>query len=391
MLDALSPSAEDYPLSAPPGWLQPLMSMICIYSIILPHGAIRLSAGGLVFGLFFYLQFWTADRGVNGYATGTGCASIVLRWLDLLVMHRPETEFWSVEEIKQDGSHVKVQAKVPFDRWAKLKWFGSLWIASRGVGWNIQSSQLPPPVAKDYPKDRWLFRTIVRTFSMYLGYDLTSNILLHIVREGPFLAHPIAWQVFYAWTKAFRAYYSFESSYFALAIMSVATGICQPHQWPPLTGSFGRDAYTVRRMWGRCWHQCMRRPSGEAGRVVKETFRLKDGTYLSRYSQICIGFLVSALSHHAGATVGCFEDGGAWQFTYFMLQPAGIMLEDLAIYIGKKCGLRPDGLTRRFGFLWTILWFSWTLRFMVAYQPNTWVTSYSAPSIIGYVMRRSIG
>lgn len=274
----------------------------------------------------------------------------------------------------------------------------------RGVGWNIEIAHLPPTVSPDYPKTIWLRQVTIRTFLMYLGYDLTSNVLLHFSRPGSFFVQPLAWQVFYAWTKAFRAYYSFELSYFILALFSVALGLSMPTQWPPLTGSFRRDAYTVRRMWGRCWHQCMRRPCSEAGRIVKTIFGLRDGSFMSRYSQLWVGFLVSALSHHAGATVGCFEDGGYWQLVYFMLQPAGIMLEDLMIHVGRIYGVEKNGwclfslhyrtradfldLIRRLGVLWVIIWFSWTLRFMVAYQPSSWVTSYSIPSVFGYVSNK---
>ncbi|CZR61800.1 uncharacterized protein PAC_11697 [Phialocephala subalpina] len=384
MFEALFP-AEGSP---PPSWLQTMMSLVSVGSILLPYGVARLSAGGIVLGLFFYLQFWTADNTVGAYAAGTGCASVLLRWIDLLAVHRPETDFWPVKKVENDTSHVPVEERVPSRIWAKLKWFSSLWIASRGIGWNIQVNQLPPAVPSDYPKALWLRQVTIRTFFMYVGYDMTSNILLYFTRLGPFFTQPLVWQVFYAWVKAFRAYYSFELSYFALAIASVAIGLSQPYQWPPITGSFRRDAYTVRRMWGRCWHQCMRRSCSEAGRIVKNTLGLPDGSFRSKYSQIWIGFLVSALSHHAGATVGCFEDGGYWQFVYFMIQPAGIMLEDLAIHVGKIYGLKWSNWMNRLGVLWTILWFSWTLRFMVAYQPSIWVTSYSIPSAFRYAEQR---
>ncbi|KAF8852861.1 hypothetical protein BDZ45DRAFT_807110 [Acephala macrosclerotiorum] len=393
MFEALFPSGADYPLPPPPSWLQTLMSLVSVSSILLPSGPARLSAGGVVLGLFFYLQFWTEDKTVGAYAAGTGCASVLLRWIDLIGIHNPETDFWSVKRAEKGGSHVTSKNEVPSRLWAKLKWFSSLWIASRGVGWNIQVNQLLPAVSTDYSKMLWLRQVAIRTFFMYLGYDITSNILLIFIRAGPFFTQPLVWQVFYAWTKAFRAYYSFELSYFALAIVSVVTGLSAPHQWPPLTGAFRKDAYTVRRMWGRCWHQCMRRPCSEVGRIAKKMLKLRDGSFLSRYSQIWVGFLVSALSHHAGATVGCFEDGGLWQFVYFMLQPAGIMVEDLVIHIWERCGLGlPLDQIRRLGEVWIMIWFSWTLRFMVAYQPTVWVTSSSVPSLFNYVssmLRRS--
>ena len=86
----------------------------------------------------------------------------------------------------------------------------------------------------------------------------------------------------------------------------------------------------------------MRRPCSEAGRIIKETCGFKTGGFLSKYSQIWVGFAFSALSHHAGAVVGRFEDGGRWQVGFFMVQPAGIMLEDLVIWAGKTIGIEES-------------------------------------------------
>lgn len=96
-------------------------------------------------------------------------------------------------------------------------------------------------------------------------------------------------------------------------------------------------------MWGSCWHQMMRRPCGEGGRIVRDLFRFKKGGFLSRYSQVWVAFLVSAMSHHVGAVVGLFEDGGFWQAVYFMVQPVGFMVEDLVMFVGRKAGIEESG------------------------------------------------
>ena len=222
------------------------------------------------------------------------------------------------------------------------------------MGWNIDSNKLPAAVPKNYPKRRWLVKSGLRVFFMYLGLDLTSVILTRISKPEPFFEQPLGHQVFSAWTQAFRTYYSIELAYYSAAIIGVVIGFGTPSDWPPVSGSFRNDGYTIRKMWGTCWHQMTRRPCSEAGRVVKEICGFKKGTFLSKYSQIWVAFFVSLIAHHAGAIVACFEDGGLWQAVYFMIQPVGIMLEDLVIFTGAKMGISQNGES--------LSCYSWSLR-----------------------------
>ncbi|PVH78696.1 hypothetical protein DL98DRAFT_237574 [Cadophora sp. DSE1049] len=324
----------------------------------------------------------------------TGCIGLVYRWIDLVLIHNPEKEFWRVEEVdeieaKDLKDHV-IRGYAPEGSWAKIKWFTDLWLSARGVGWNIRASQMPAAVPKETPRSRWIRDNIIRIILMYLGTDITTTILMNIERDRLFFDQSIWWQVCFAWTAAFRSYYMIEVPYYIAAIPAVGFGISSPQDWPPITGSFRREAYTIRKMWGTCWHQLMRRPCSEGGRIVKQIFGLQKGSFASRYSQIWIAFLISTSTHHAGAVVGMFDDGGFCQMLYFMMQPVGIMLEDLVIHLGKKRGWEGSVWAKRLGFLWVIVWFSWSLRFMVAYQPSSWFESYLSPSLSGYLMKTSV-
>jgi hypothetical protein len=178
---------------------------------------------------------------------------------------------------------------------------------------------------------------------MYLGYDLLSTILVSTVTRTPFFSLSFPTQVVYSWTKAFRAYTCFEATYYLLASLAVSLHISKPQDWPPITGSFLHDAWSIRNMWGKCWHQCARRHCGEAGILVKKACGFRNGGFRSRYSQIWVGFAVSAYGHHVGAIIGGFEDRGFWQAVFFMVQPAGIMVEDFAKWMGKALGVRDSG------------------------------------------------
>ncbi|KAL2066913.1 hypothetical protein VTL71DRAFT_1337 [Oculimacula yallundae] len=388
MFDMFFPTAADLPLSPPPPWAQFVITAVGLFSVLLPAGPIRLSSGGILFGLFFYLYVWTAAQTFDAYNAAVTNIGIVYRWLDLVLIHTPEKDFWRVPEVKEgaEKDHV-IEGRAPEGQWAKLKWFTDLWLSARGVGWNIRNSQMPPSAPSDVVKSRWLLEYIFRLFFMYLGVDVTSTLMMIIGVDAPFFDQPIWWQVSVSWIKVLRSYYAIELMYSVAAIVAVASGLFKPQEWPPITGSFRKYGFTIRKMWGTCWHQLMRRPCSEPARVFKEFFGLKKGSFLSRYSQIWIAFLVSTSTHHAGAVIGMFEDGGYWQMIYFMVQPAGIMLEDFAIYVGKRAGIQDGASSRALGFVWTFIWFSWSMRFMAAYQPFSWTASYIFPSLSEYLLK----
>lgn len=270
----------------------------------------------------------------------------------------------------------------------------------------MRETNIPAAVSKSTRTSHWLLNTWLHLVVVYFQLDIASTILMHTTRTGSFFDQPLIWQLSVAWLKAFISYSIIEIAFYVPALMTVAIGYYTPQDWPPVTGSFRKDAYTVRKMWGTCWHQLMRRPCSEAGRVFKQFFRIKKGTFMSRYSQLWVGFFVSMLQHHAGAVVGMHNDAGYWQMVYFMLQPAGIMLEDFAIFVGKRMGLKESGKhrdaavylrkvmltslvwTKRIGFVWVILWFSWSLRFMVCHRTYSWEESYTLPSFSGYMLNR---
>jgi hypothetical protein len=61
---------------------------------------------------------------------------------------------------------------------------------------------------------------------------------------------------------------------------------------------------------------------------------------MSRYSQVWVAFAVSAATHHAGAVVGCFEDGGLSQGTLFHGATSGYHERGWVIGWGKTVGGR---------------------------------------------------
>lgn len=62
----------------------------------------------------------------------------------------------------------------------------------------------------------------------------------------------------------------------------------------------------------------------------------------SRYLQLYNGFLISALIHHIGSLNIAYTPSIKYQFIFFMSQPIAITIEDFAIYLGKKAGVKES-------------------------------------------------
>ena len=77
--------------------------VVCILSIVLPRGLIRLSSGTIIFSLFLYLIIYTNDSSKESYLAGVSCAGLVLRLIDLVGIHVPERDFWEKGSDKKDS------------------------------------------------------------------------------------------------------------------------------------------------------------------------------------------------------------------------------------------------------------------------------------------------
>ena len=116
----------------------------------------------------------------------------------------------------------------------------------------------------------------------------------------------------------------------------VSVGLSTPSDRPPTFGPFSENCYTIGGLWGRFYHQWLRRNISAAGMLVSRLLGIKKRTTVSRYSQILVGLGFSALIHMVGAVAGSNEDGGFWQDMFFFAQPVHIVVEETVIGIGNK-------------------------------------------------------
>jgi len=131
----------------------------------------------------------------------------------------------------------------------------------------------------------------------------------------------------------------------------VATGCYEPKDCPPLFGPW-RDAYTLRRLWGRTWQQIMRRFVAPIGKAIARGLGFEPGSTLSSFTQLYAAFIVSGLIHTLGdAMVGVQYFGSSMPF--FVAQAVAITVEDAIIRLARRAGIvKSTSLTRTFGYIY---------------------------------------
>lgn len=133
----------------------------------------------------------------------------------------------------------------------KFRWAARTVTTLRGIGWNVQVKGIP-----DHPDaytGRWIFvrRSLLRSaisqcrrlISVYaIGLAIAA-------RESPRLsASSWIWSVVIGWAGGSWAYNGVDAAYNLGAALTVAVGLCEPWEWPPMFGPL-KEAWSVRQMW----------------------------------------------------------------------------------------------------------------------------------------------
>ncbi|KAL5871726.1 hypothetical protein ACKVWC_007373 [Pyricularia oryzae] len=146
----------------------------------------------------------------------------------------------------------------------------------------------------------------------------------------------------------------------SVSLLVVSAGLDDPASWPPFFGS-PWDAYSLRRFWGHFWHQTWRKfLTGHADAISDKVLGIPRGTTVSVYTRLWLAFFISGACH-ISSDVGMgipFSKTGA--FATFLLQPVGIILEDLLrATLGKVVPL-PGGVKRVLGRVWVLAFLAYS-------------------------------
>lgn len=147
-----------------------------------------------------------------------------------------------------------------------------------------------------------------------------------------------------------------------------------PEDWPPLFGDL-REAYTVRRFWGKVWHKLLLRPYVGAGQWAAARAPLgRRGSAVSKLLVAFIVFLLSGCAHAAAAWQ--LDDCGTWtlDIAWFLANFAVVTFEVgasgvlrwVAVRSGygrgwANMGARYPLAARVLGYVWVFAFLFWSV------------------------------
>ncbi|KAF8861724.1 hypothetical protein BDZ45DRAFT_687269 [Acephala macrosclerotiorum] len=167
---------------------------------------------------------------------------------------------------------------------------------------------------------------------------------------------------------------------FFLGLVCVGLGVSEVKEWRPLMGPISA-AYTVRRFWGKFWHQGTRKIFSNPSIYLIDNFPLPLPSLVSRYAKIFLTFYLSGLVHVTGDWV-FMPWSESWTLQFFIAQAFGVMVEDFVQWIWKSLfeegrgdwkagGLKKDGNERTK--MWKkVVGFVWVLAFMLFWSTPAW-------------------
>lgn len=106
-------------------------------------------------------------------------------------------------------------------------------------------------------------------------------------------------------------------------------------------GQFFLDAWSVRQVWGKCWHQQARKSITAVCDPFTNLLHIPKKTLLSRYTKLYFAFFCTAAVHYVGAYTIGHDHGG--MYVLWMSQAVVVTLEDFVIWLGKRYGVEGNG------------------------------------------------
>ncbi|KAJ5656695.1 membrane bound O-acyl transferase family-domain-containing protein [Penicillium longicatenatum] len=275
---------------------------------------------------------------VGGYSV-----MLLFHYVDIGLLTRWEFNSSTIASPTSDG---KVTMSQP--TWGNQLRFG-IWAAfnARCLGTSEQVRNIPQFSDKDpnhIPSRAAFLRRTARIAALsYLGMDLLSSMsdpevgnrflvpsrVPFFRRLGEVTLEEVSIRSFSTIAMGAGLVCSQGGIYNIFAFISVLTGMSDPSDWPPFYGSLS-DAYSLRRLWNRTWHQCnthkFRRISSF---VVQDVLQIKSTSPVFGYAKIIFVFLTSALMHYLiDLSIG-FSVSNSGAIPFFCTQALGLIIEDL--------------------------------------------------------------
>jgi len=313
-----------------------------------------------VLGMSMYMiVFTTTGKGSKDHVAWSLITTALFQGSDMLFIN-------DVAELRLVGQKTPTNDLSFLQR---FKWALRLLTSPRAIGWAHEPRHVFPPHPPEN-QQRWDFLKR-QSLSALIYFVIMDSIHTWTLLSPPFQRNGISlasgiYPIRLMNTVLFFAnIWAYSSFVYTLgSVVVVALHITEPSEWPPLFGRWS-DAYTVRRFWGRTWHQMFRRIVSTHGDFVTyKALKLRKGTFLADIVQRYTAFFVSGVIHAAGE-YGMFREQFGEKsrvFSFFILQATVVTIE---LEMAKILKLKPTPLLRCLGYLWTLTWFAYTLPPMV--------------------------
>jgi len=317
-----------------------------------------------VFAIAYYLLFYTTTGdALTDLSVGSSISPNVAAAFIFIVLTEPQTQFFQVGQ--------KVPSASFSSPWERIKWALDLLFSPRGIGWTHEPSRLPlSPFPANTSRVKFIGYQIFTAVKYLLMWDICaiySRNTPALMMGGPPLSdQPLLWKLFNMWAWFIPATAALAINHGLLWAVMVGLGFWTDiAQWKPLFGSW-KEAYTVRRLWSRTWHQLLRQFLTTPGQKIRQYLSIPKGSYLSSYTLLYTSFFVAAWIHHAADYMMLGKHGGAPKF--FLSQALFITFEDFIIALGRRAGAKDSQAWRIFGYAWVQLWFAFSLPWWI--QPQ---------------------
>ncbi|EDR15395.1 uncharacterized protein LACBIDRAFT_301678 [Laccaria bicolor S238N-H82] len=271
----------------------------------------------------------------------------------------------------------------------------SLYTNPRGIGWSFEPRTLPRPSTK--PRFAFVSSRIIRA----LASALIGTFASVMINSNPALSgitlsvKDMGW--FHHTTGVFafalNAIAQINTIHCVLAAFCVGVGISGPEEWPDLFGS-PFDAYSVQRFWG---YADVASGIASTTKIMHHLCGHKNPPLSNKpYTALVFlntVFLISGLVHVGGEYMMLGRLGSSLgAFRFFLLQGLAVSAETIVSNVlslsgsslaspGEAALPTPKLWTRIVGYVWVLLWFWWSLPFMVdpgilagAYGPHRGLT-----------------
>ncbi|KAH9948646.1 membrane bound O-acyl transferase family-domain-containing protein [Amylocystis lapponica] len=338
----------------------PNLALSCVITLGLPFPARLAVFAAFTCVTFRIVTMFTMSTGdaTQDYPFGLAFVSALFNAFHLLLLSDPLKEF-------RHETDTVPPTDLPILR--RVYWASSVVNNVRGVGWNYQVAHLPPPPTDT--RRAFFIGRLYRIVWLYFVMDALQSFTLYILNpmylpEGgdalPLTAHGYIWLCVNIACRWPYVYYLFLLQQSMLAVVHVALGLSEPRHWPDVCGSW-LDSYTLRRYWGRTWHQLLRRQLSAVGKWSSRVLGFRPGSWQSSYTQLYIAFMLSGFLHMGGdAMLGKGTYGES--FWFFFAQALAITFEDAVIGAAKRAGVRfPVPVERALGYIWTFAWGCYSL------------------------------